>query len=187
MKFSIAMVALVAGANAFVATPVERSPPTLAERDLATATSVLADVKAGFDALDKVAETFNGDPTQLNASATALLAKVQAGTKAIQAMQPLTVGECLALVGPANDLAAQGDELSRELKSRLNDVAAAKQCATVRGFLNKGVTDAAALISALAGKVPAVLKSTVQSQGDKVTKTLKDAQAAFAEDKCRDI
>ncbi len=186
MKFSLVSVALVAGANAFVATPVERSPPTLVERDLATVTSVLADVKTGFSNLQAAAAAFNGDPTQLKAEAASVISKVESGTTAIQNMTPITVGEALGLVGPSNDLAKQGEALATELKTRLPDVQTAKECGTVRSFLDKGVTDADALIAALKAKSPTAVQSVVQTQGNKITKPLKDAQAAFTADKCVD-
>ncbi|KAM3544592.1 hypothetical protein ARSEF1564_002460 [Beauveria bassiana] len=186
MKFSLATVALFAGAQAFVATPVERSPPTLVERDLATVTSVLADVKAGFSNLQQAAADFNGDPQPLKNEAAAVISKVEAGTTAITNMTPLTVNECLSLVGPSNDLAKQGDALSQELQGRLADVAKAKECGTVRNFLVTGVTDAEALIAALKAKSPTAVQGVVQTQGNKITKPLKEAQAAFTADKCVD-
>ncbi|KAJ6784768.1 hypothetical protein PWT90_05728 [Aphanocladium album] len=185
MKF-FATLALVAGANALVASPVERSPPTLVERDLATATSVLADVKNGFNALQAAAAAFNGDPTELKNTATEVIGKVESGTTAISNMTPLTVSECLSLVKPADDLAAQGDALAKELESRIADVQTAKQCGTVRDFLNKGVTDAQALVAALKTKVPSAVQGILDSKGKKIVKTLQDAQAAFTEDKCKD-
>lgn len=183
MKF-LATVALIAGASAFVASPVERSPPTLVERDLPTVTSVLAGVQQGFNDLQKAAEEFNGDAEPLKNTANSVIATVEAGTKSFNEMTPLTVSECLKLVGPSNDLAKQGDALAQELKSRIADVEKAKECDTVRGFLDKGVTDASALIAALKAKVPSSVQGIVQQQGDKITNTLKDAQTAFAGDKC---
>ncbi|OAA75711.1 Cell wall galactomannoprotein [Akanthomyces lecanii RCEF 1005] len=186
MKFSIVTAALFAGANAFVATPVERSPPTLVERDLATVTSVLADVKTGFSNLQQAAADFNGDPAPLKSEAASVISKVEAGTTAISNMTPLTVNECLSLVGPSNDLAKQGDALAQELESRIADVEKAKECGTVRDFLNKGVTDATALVAALKAKSPSAVQSIVQSQGNKIIKSLQNAQAAFTTDKCVD-
>ncbi|TQV98952.1 hypothetical protein V2A60_007354 [Cordyceps javanica] len=184
MKFSIVATTLFAGANAFVATPVERSPPSLVERDLPTVTSVLADVKAGFANLQAAAAAFNGDPGPLKAEAASVISKVESGTTAISNMTPLTVNECLSLVSPSNDLAKQGEALSKELQSRLADVQTAKECDTVRNFLGTGVTDAEALIAALKAKSPTAVQGVVQTQGNKITKPLKDAQAAFAGDKC---
>lgn len=184
MKLSLATVALFAGAQAFVATPVERSPPTLVERDLATVTSVLADVKTGFGNLQQAAANFNGDPEPLKNEPAAVISKVEAGTTAITNMTPLTVNECLSLVGPSNDLAKQGEALSQELQGRKSDVETAKECDTVRNFLNTGVTDAEALIAALKAKSPTAVQGVVQTQGNKITKPLKEAQAAFAGDKC---
>ncbi|KAM3510686.1 hypothetical protein MY11210_005667 [Beauveria gryllotalpidicola] len=180
MKFSLATVALFAGAQAFVATPVERSPPTLVERDLATVTSVLADVKTGFNNLQQAAAAFNGDPQPLKDEAASVISKVESGTAAVQAMTPLTVSECLSLVGPSNDLAKQGDALSQELQSRMGDVETAKECGTVQSFLDKGVTDASAFVDALKIKSPTAVQSIVQAQGDKIKKPLQEAQAAFA-------
>lgn len=186
MKFIIASFALFVCANALVASPVERSPPTLVERDLATATSVLADVKAGFDSLQKAAAAFNGDPTELKNTASTLLAKISSDTTAISNMTPLTVSECLSLLGPTDALQKQGDALAKELESRIADVEKYKQCGTVRDFLAKGVDASKAMITALGNKVPSAVHGIVQDRGNKVTKTLQDAQAAFAEDKCKD-
>ncbi|OAR03090.1 hypothetical protein LLEC1_07469 [Akanthomyces lecanii] len=186
MKFSIVTAALFAGANAFVATPVERSPPTLVERELATVTSVLADVTTGFNNLQQAAADFNGDAAPLKNEAASVISKVEAGTTAISNMKPLTVGECLALVGPSNDLAKQGDDLAKELESRIADVEKAKECDTVRGFLDKGVTDATALVAALKAKSPTAVQGIVQAQGNKIIDSLKKAQAAFTTDKCVD-
>lgn len=186
MKFTIASITLFACANALVASPVERSPPTLVERDLATATSVLADVKNGFDALQKAAAAFNGDPTELKNTASALLAKIDSDTTAINNMTPLTVSECLSLIGPTDALQKQGEALAQQLESRIADVEKAKQCATVRDFLGKGVDESKALITALVNKVPTAVQGIVKDKGGKVTKTLQDAQAAFSEDKCKD-
>ncbi|KAM3502685.1 hypothetical protein MY10362_004689 [Beauveria mimosiformis] len=186
MKFSLATVALFAGAQAFVATPVERSPPTLVERDLATVTSVLADVKEGFSNLQQAAADFNGDPEPLKNEAASVISKVEAGTTAIQNMTPLTVNECLSLVGPSNELAKQGEALSQELQNRKGDVQAAKECGTVQDFLGQGVSYAEAMIAALKAKSPTAVQGVVQTQGDKITKPLKEAQSAFAGGQCVD-
>ncbi|KAM3428074.1 hypothetical protein MY4824_009046 [Beauveria thailandica] len=186
MKFSLATVALFAGAQAFVATPVERSPPTLVERDLATVESVLADVKTGFNDLQQAAADFNGDPEPLKNEAATVISKVEAGTVAIQNMTPLTVPECLSLVGPSNDLAKQGEALSTELQNRLGDVQTAKECNTVRDFLGKGVTYAEFFVAALKAKAPIAVQGVVQTQGNKIVNPLKNAQTAFATGKCVD-
>ncbi|KAM3455765.1 hypothetical protein MY3296_002183 [Beauveria thailandica] len=186
MKFSLATVALFAGAQAFVATPVERSPPTLVERDLATVQSALNDVKEGFNSLQKAAAEFNGDPEPLKKEAASVISKVESGTVNIQNMTPLTVNECLSLVGPSNDLAKQGEALSTELQNRLGDVQTAKECDTVRDFLGKGVTDATILVEELKKKSPIAVQPVVQTQGNKIVKPLQEAQAAFADGKCVD-
>ncbi|ATY60464.1 hypothetical protein CCM_03075 [Cordyceps militaris CM01] len=184
MKFSVITVAFFAGANAFVATPVERSPPSLVGRDLATVTNVLNDVKAGFNNLQAAATAFDGDAGPLKAEAASVIAKVEAGTTAVQNMTPLTVNECLSLVSPSNALATQGQSLVDELKSRLADVQTAKECDTVRNFLDTGVTDATALVAAIKAKSPTAVQSVVQTQGNKILKPLQDGQAAFAVGKC---
>ncbi len=192
MRFSlpVALFYLATGAYSYVASPpptaVERSPPTIAERDLATATSVLADVKNGFDALSKAADEFSGDPGPLTAAAAALLSKAESGTTAVNNMTPLNIFDCLSLLTPAKNVAAQGQALADKLKSRKDDLAKAMQCTVVYGFLDRGVTDSTALITAIVNKVPSSVKGTVQSEGDKIVQTLKDARAAFAPGSCVD-
>ncbi|KAK3195984.1 hypothetical protein K4F52_000851 [Lecanicillium sp. MT-2017a] len=189
-SFPVALFYLATGAYSYVAFPpptaVERSPPTIAERDLATATSVLADVRNGFDALSKAADEFNGDPAPLTAAASKLLEDVESGTTAINNMTPLSFFECLSLIDPAKKVGVQGQALADKLKSRKADVAKAKQCTVVHGFLDRGVSDSTALIAAIVKKVPSSLRGTVQDEGDKIVQTLKDAREEFAPGNCVD-
>ncbi|KAM3557598.1 hypothetical protein MY1884_004435 [Beauveria asiatica] len=186
MKFSLATVALFAGAQAFVATPVDRWLPTLVERDLATVKSVLADVKTGFEDLQQAVAAFNSDPEPLKKVAASVISKVESGTVAIQNMEPLTVNECLSLVGPSNDLAKQSEALSTDLQNHLTDFEKANQCGTVRNFVNKGVTEAEAFVAVLKAQSPAAVQAVVQTRGKNIVNPLKNAKTAFATGKCVD-
>lgn len=185
MKFTIAFTALVAGASAFVATPVKRSGATLTDRDVDTVTSVLAEVKDGFNSLQQAANDFAGDATQLKQTAASVIDKVESGTTAIKNGTPLSLGEARSLVGPSNELAKQADSLATELENRLADVQSAKECGTVRSFLDTGLADAKELIAAIRSKVPAVAQGIINQQGNKILKPLQRAQAAFTADKCQ--
>jgi hypothetical protein len=192
MRFTlpVALLYLATGAYSYVASPpptaVKASPPTIAERDLATATSVLADVRDGFNSLSKAADEFNGDAGPLTDAAEKLLSDVESGTTAINSMTPLSFFDCLSLLDPAKEVAEQGKALAEKLKSRKDDVQKYRQCSVVYGFLDRGVNDSTTLIAAIVKKVPSSLRGTVQDEGDKITQTLKDARAEFAPGSCVD-
>lgn len=192
MKFSVpvALLYFASGAYSFVAAPPPTAsvdfPPTLVDRDLATATSVLADVKNGFNALADAAKVFNGDAGPLKAAASSLLSKVDSGTTAINNMTPLSTFDCFSLISPAQDLQKQGQALADQLKAKKDAIQQYKQCATTYAFLDQGVTESAALITAVVSKVPSSFQGTVQSEGDKVTQELKDTRDVFAPGNCSD-
>lgn len=192
MKFSftVALLCLASGVYSLVAAPpptrVDRSGPTLVDRDLATATSVLADVKNGFGSLGTAAKDFNGDPGPLKTAASSLLAKVDSGTTAIKNMTPLSFFECLSLLTPAQDLQKQGKALSDQLKAKKGLIQQYSQCATTYGFLDQGVTKSAVLITAVVSKVDSSFKDTVQKEGNKITQQLKDLRDDFGPGNCLD-
>ncbi|EFY91614.1 hypothetical protein J3459_017679 [Metarhizium acridum] len=190
LSVTVALLCLASRAYSLVAAPpptrVDSSVPTLVDRDLATATSVLADVKNGFVALAAAAKDFNGDPGPLKTAASGLLAKVESGTTAVKNMTPLSFFECLSLLAPAQDLQKQGKALSDQLKAKKDLIQQYKQCATTYGFLDTGVTDSVALITAVVSKVPSIFKDTVQNEGNKITQQLKDLRDAFAPGNCSD-
>ncbi|KAJ2965391.1 hypothetical protein NQ176_g10640 [Zarea fungicola] len=176
MKFFTSTFALLTGTSALVI-----------ERDLPTAISVIGDVSKAFSSLAKATEDYNGDFAPIEQAANIVLAKLDSGTANLNGMSALTLGECPSLVVPSGELAKQSDDLSKLMQSRVQDVQAAKKCASVRAFIDKGMAGAATLVTALANKVPSTLQSTVESQGDKATLPFRDARAAYAEDKCKDI
>lgn len=192
MKFSIpvALFYLASGAHSLVAAPpptlIERFPPTLVERDLATATSVLADVRNGFDALSAAAKEFNGNPEPMKAAAAVVLSKVATGTTALNKMTPLSFFDCLSLIAPAQELQKQGTALANQLKAKKDTIQQFKQCGTTFGFLNEGVTGSQGLITGVVAKVPSTFKGTVQTEGDKVTQQLKDIRDVFSPANCSD-
>ncbi|OAA37676.1 cell wall protein [Metarhizium rileyi] len=193
MQFSLSVALLLylaSGAYSLVATPpstrIDGSFSALVDRDIDTATSVLADVKTGFDALAVAVKDFQGDVAPLKAAASSLLGKVESGTTTVKDMTPLSVFDCLSLIGPAKDLQKQARLLADQFKAKKNDIQKYKQCAVTYGFIDQGVADSAVLIAVIVSKVPDAFQGTVQSQGDKVTQELKNIRDVFASGSCSD-
>lgn len=189
MKFTVpfALAYLATGAYSYVAAPPTRialDTPTLVQRDLKTAKSVLADVKNGFDSLDKAAKEFKGDPEPLKAAAGGLLNKVETGTVAINKMTPLSTFDCLSLIDPAKALKKQGEALAATLRSRKPEIEKYKQCTVTHDFLVKGADGSEKLITAVVNKVPDGVKKTVQDEAAGITKTLQELRDDFAPGKC---
>lgn len=191
MKFSIplALCYLTTGVYSYVAAEpptrvLARDVPSIVERDLATATSVLADVKNGFNKVSDATNGFSGDIAPFKSAAEGLLSTVSSGTTAVNNMTPLSTTDCFSLIGPAGDLKKQGQALADTLKGKKADLQKAGDCATVYDVLDRGYQASAGLITAIVNKVPSGFKSTVQSQGDEVTNTLKDTRDQFAPANC---
>lgn len=163
-----------------------RSSSRIAQRDISTATSVLASVKSGLGSLSDAAREFNGDAEPFKKAASGLLSTVESGTAVITKMTSLSTFDCLSLLSPAKELQKQGRALGDQLKAKKDVIQRYKQCGTTYGFLSRGVDDSAALITALVSKVPASFGGIVKGEGDKITQELKNAQDVFAPGNCLD-
>jgi len=190
MKFStqITFFALALGASARLQPPsnVVRSPPSLVERDLATVTSVIADVDTGIKALDKEVNAFSGDNSALDKAAENLISIIKAGTSKISSGSDLSLSDALALQSVVTGLQGDADTLVSDLSSKKSAFEEAALCSTLRQQTTDISTASKALIAAVVSKVPEAAQEIAKELASGVTKSLDKSQAEFAEGSCVD-
>jgi hypothetical protein len=190
MKFStqITLFALALGASARLQPPsnVVRSPPSLVERDLATVTSVIADVDTGIKALDKEVNAFSGDNSALDKAAENLISIIKAGTSKISSGSDLSLSDALALQSVVTGLQGDADTLVSDLSSKKSAFEEAALCSTLRQQTTDISTASKALIAAVVSKVPEAAQEIAKELASGVTKSLDKSQAEFAEGSCVD-
>lgn len=176
MKPSSLLLAFTAGATAY----------SIVGRDVKTVNTVLSSVKGGIDGLNNAINAFNGDPRASISAHGKLIAVINSGTSTIARSGDLTFNDAVALAPQVDDLTKHAKTLANSLKAKKPALEKARLCATTRkqagdiGSASKKLTDI------LVSKVPKDVRSIAAGLAADLNKVLKEAQDAFASDKCKD-
>jgi hypothetical protein len=165
-------------------TKVRAEPPTLVLRDLATVTSVVAQVDAGIRNLDTAVKAFAGNPAGIADASTSLLSMIRSGTTTIQASTELSLQDALNLQSIVTGLQGNAQTLVTDLAAKKAAFQQASLCDVVRQQVNDISSGSGALISAVVSKVPQAAQAIAAQLASGFTDTLAQSQAAFAQGNC---
>ncbi|KAJ4245280.1 hypothetical protein NW762_014150 [Fusarium torreyae] len=145
---------------------VNRQPPSLVRRDLATVTGVFDDVGSGIDELDSAVKAFKGDSDPVVDTAENLVNVINGGKTEVDKSDDLSLTDALALQDPVRSLTNKAEALTNDLKAKKTAFQEAGLCVTTRSQISEINGASQKLIN--------------------LTDVLNGAQDSFSESKCRD-
>jgi len=187
MKTAVIFSVLAFAAAAFAApNPTAVEPPTKVTRDLATVTSVIAQVSAAIVQLDTAVNAYTGDKTELEEEAASLVSILESGTTAIAASSALSIVDALSLSSLVDSLQDLGDQLVSDLVAKRSVVEEEDYCEEVEDQIVEIATDARALVEAIIAKAPAIAQGIAEALAEEFYATLDEGSWAFATGNCTD-
>ncbi|KAH8880547.1 cell wall protein [Thozetella sp. PMI_491] len=188
MQFLLLAFAAAVSAQLDIPTKIARSGATPVERDIATISSVVADVGTKLAALDTAVKAFKASDTaaltNLNDAAMKLSTTITSGTTAIAASSNITLNDAITLQSQVSGLQGSGTSLVSDLEGKKGDIQTAGLCDVVLQQVT-GINDnAGKLINAIVSKLPEAAQSIAASQTAPFTDSLKQTENAFAAGNC---
>ncbi|KAK1766360.1 cell wall protein [Phialemonium atrogriseum] len=190
MKFGtqITLLSLALGVTARLQPPshINRSPPSLVERDLPTVTSVIAKVDSGIKALDTAVQAFSGSDSDVSSAGDALVSTIKAGTTTVDGSDDLSLADALGLQGAVTTLQGDANSLVDSLSAKKSAFEDAGLCASIRQQTTDISSASSDLIDAIVSKVPEAAQGIAKDLASGILKALAQAQSDFAEGSCTD-
>ncbi|KAM0541761.1 hypothetical protein ACHAPJ_013118 [Fusarium lateritium] len=165
---------------------VDRHPPSLVQRDLATVTGVLNHVGTGIDKLDSAVKAFKGDSDPVVDAAENLVKVINSGKTEVDKSDDLSLTDALALQDPVKSLTKKAETLTDDLKAKKSALQEAGLCATTRSQISEINGAAQKLIKSIVSKVPEAAQGIAEDLASSLTDVLNGAQDSFSESKCKD-
>lgn len=187
MKTSVIFSVLAFATAAFATpNPTKVEPPTKVTRDLATVTSVIAQVSAAIVQLDTAVNAYTGDKTELEEEAASLVSILESGTTAIAASSSLSLVDALSLSSLVDSLQDLGDQLVSDLIAKRDVVEEEAYCEEVEDQIVEIATDARALVEAIIAKAPTIAQGIAEALAQQFYATLDEGTWAFGTGNCTD-
>lgn len=187
MKTSVIFSTLAFVTAAF-AVAIPESPfveaPTKVKRDLATITSVIAQVSGAIVALDTAVKAYDGDKTELETQADALVVILESGKAAVDASSAISLIDALSLAGLVDSLQTLGETLVDDLVAQKPTVEAQSYCEEVEATIVEISTDARALVESIISKAPAIAQPIAEDIAEDFYAVLDEGASEFAPGNC---
>ncbi|KAI1135616.1 hydrophobic surface binding protein A-domain-containing protein [Hypoxylon sp. FL0543] len=187
MKAS-AFFTLAFSAAGVVAEPVQAQPPTKVARDIATVTSVVAQVSAAITKLDTTVKAFDGsDLTGVETDAKALVSALTSGASTLaNAGGSLSLTDALGLQDVVTPLGPAAEALVSDVTAKKTQFESAGLCSIVGSAIQDAGSAAKSLVDNVIAQVPQAAQAIAQQVAGNVVDTLTNLAAEFAADKCKD-
>jgi hypothetical protein len=185
MRSSLFLSSLV-GVAFVAAEPMPDDTPTRVQRDIATVSSVVAQVSGAISQLDTSVKAFSGDATKITSDSAKLLTVLKSGVTTIQGSTELSLTEALGLQSSVTTLQTASDALVSDLGTKKTAFEQAKLCSVVSATVSDVSTSSKSLIDAVVAKVPAAAQSIASSLTAGLQNSLAQGVALFANGNCTD-
>ncbi|KAF9426847.1 hypothetical protein BGZ94_005929 [Podila epigama] len=178
MKFPSPLLALAAATCAY----------SLAIKSPNAIVTVITDVTKSITELDLAANTYNGiDITPIVTAADKVILVIGTGQTVADALKTISILESSTLAQPIADLNVQAIKLYDDVKGRVAEVQAARQCALTREKLGAISTSGRKLIDTVIGKIESEpVKNIAKGYTDQIMNLLDQATELFSEKNCVD-
>ncbi|KAH8669075.1 hypothetical protein BX600DRAFT_511118 [Xylariales sp. PMI_506] len=173
-------------AGAALANPTVVEPPTKVSRDLATITSVVAQVSAAIVQLDAAVQAFEGDDTELQAEAEDLITILTNGQAAVEASSALSLLDALSLSSLVTSIEPLGEKLVSDMEAKVSLVEQYGFCETVEAEIIEIAADVKSLIEAVISKAPTAVQGIAEALAESLYDVMDEGVAAFAPGNCTD-
>ncbi|OTA91510.1 hypothetical protein M434DRAFT_388575 [Hypoxylon sp. CO27-5] len=178
--------ALALTAAGAVAEPVPAQPPTKVARDIATVTSVVAQVSAAMSKLDTTVKAFDGsDLTGVETDAKALVSALTSGASTLaSAGGSLSLTDALSLQDLVTPLGPAAEALVSDVSAKKTQFEKAGLCSIVGSAIQDAGSAAKSLVDNVVAQVPEAAQAIAQQAASNVVDTLTNLAAEFAANKC---
>lgn len=160
--------------------------PTRVQRDIATVSSVVAQVSGAITQLDTSVKAFSGDATKVTADSTNLLTVLKSGVSTIQGSTDLSLTEALGLQSSVSSLQTASDALVADLGMMKTAFEQARLCSVVSSTVTEVQSSSKGLIDAVVAKVPSAAQSIASSLTAGLQNSLSVGVGLFANGNCTD-
>ncbi|KAI0110514.1 hydrophobic surface binding protein A-domain-containing protein [Hypoxylon sp. NC0597] len=186
MKAS-AFFTLALTAAGVVAEPVPAQQPTKVARDIATVTSVVAQVSAAMSKLDTTVKAFDGsDLTSVETDAKALVSALTSGASTLaSAGGSLSLTDALSLQDVVTPLGPAAEALVSDVSAKKTQFEKAGLCSIVGSAIQDAGSGAKSLVDNVVAQVPEAAQAIAQQVAGTVVDTLTNLASEFAADKCK--
>ncbi|KAI0904334.1 hydrophobic surface binding protein A-domain-containing protein [Ustulina deusta] len=131
------------------------SLPTPVKRDLATVTSVVAQISSAITQLDNSVKTFDKDGTQVESDAENLLTTIKDGASTIASAGAISLNDALGLQDVATSLSTAGETLLADLASKKAAFQASDICTSVQSSITSIGSEVQSFVDAVVKQLPA--------------------------------
>ncbi|KAI0376125.1 hypothetical protein F5Y04DRAFT_273960 [Hypomontagnella monticulosa] len=185
MKSSTILTAALT-ATGVVADPV----PTKAirVRDMASVTSVVAQVSGAITKLDTSVKAFDGSNINgVQTDAQTLVSTLTSGATTLASGDILSLTDALALVDLLSPLAPLAQTLVKDVTDKKPQFEKAAQCAVAKKIVSDVGTAAKPVVDNIVKQIPEAAKAVAAQAAVDVVDTLTKLAGEFAADKCKDM
>ncbi|RYO86417.1 hypothetical protein DL766_007385 [Monosporascus sp. MC13-8B] len=167
--------------------PVRRLDATRAKRDLATLTSVAAQIEAAIVSLDVSVKPFanDGDGVQVIANADNLAKVIQEGTSKIKGISRISLADGLGVAGILTSLQVKGQTLLSDVEAKKTQFEETRLCRMAETRMQRINAISAELIDAVMLSLPSVARDVVREGTSGLSDILAQGAAFFSTDNCR--
>ncbi|TGJ80417.1 hypothetical protein E0Z10_g8345 [Xylaria hypoxylon] len=130
------------------------SLPTPVKRDLATVTSVVAQISDAITQLDSSVKAFEKDGTQVQSDADNLVSTIKDGASAIISSGAISLNDALGLQDVATSLATAGGTLLADIESKKEAFQAAGLCGSVQSTITSIGSEVQSFVDSIVKQLP---------------------------------
>ncbi|KAI0532211.1 hydrophobic surface binding protein A-domain-containing protein [Xylaria digitata] len=128
--------------------------PTPVKRDLATVTSVVAQISEAITKLDTSVKAFEKDGTQVQADAENLVSTIKDGASTIISSGAISLDDALGLQDVATSLATAGQTLLADIESKKEAFQASDLCESVQSTIKSVGSEVQSLVDSIVKQLP---------------------------------
>jgi hypothetical protein len=167
------------------AEPLPHQAPKV-QRDVATVSSAINDIKGSIERLDASVRAFDGDMATIQTDADNLVSTIETCTDQIDDSEDISIGDALGLSGAVLSLTSCGQNLISDLISRREVFETSMVCNTLESTM-MAVNDATIkLTDSFTEKLPDFAESGAQDFINTLLSALADGVYEFSDVNCQD-
>ncbi|KAF2969191.1 hypothetical protein GQX73_g4393 [Xylaria multiplex] len=153
--------------------------PTPAKRDLATVTSVVAEISSAISQLDNSVKAFEKDGTQVEADAENLVSTIKDGASTIISSGAISLDDALGLQDVATSLATAGQTLLADIDSKKEAFQASGLCESVQSTIKSIGSEVQSFVDSIVKQLPDDAQAVASQLTSGISTALTNGAAAL--------
>ncbi|KAI0805708.1 hydrophobic surface binding protein A-domain-containing protein [Xylaria sp. FL0064] len=155
------------------------SYPTPVKRDLATVTSVVAQISSAITQLDISVKAFDTDGSQVQSDAANLVSTIKDGAESIASSGGITLEDALGLQDVATQLSSAGQTLLTDLQSKKAEFEASGLCGDVQSTIKSIGSEVQSFVDSVVKQLPADAQDVASQLTSGISAALSSGAASF--------